>query len=68
MQPAHVGPWEEAFGPGYPPEGSIDLQDPDEEADQIGGLAGTLLVSVAAILAIWLFVARRRARQSSPPT
>lgn len=65
---AHIGPWEEAFGPGYPPEGSIDPQDPDEEAGQIRVLASTLLVSVAAILAIWLLVARRRARQSSPPT
>lgn len=65
-----IGSFEEAFGPRYPPEGSID-----EEADQIGEeagqirvLASTLLLSVAAILAIWLLVARRRARQSSPPT
>lgn len=126
-----IGSFEEAFGPGYPPEGSVDPQDPDdgpisggesvatpaddvpgnrpgpidrdrvdanaerapsdtspqraapgasddvetaspastdEEASQIGVLAGTLLVSVAAILVTWLLVARRRARQSSPPT
>ena len=126
-----IGSFEEAFGPGYPPEGSVDPQDQDdgsisggesvaaqagnapgnspdpidsdrvnttaerapsdtspqraapgasvdiettspnstdEEPTQIGVLSGTLLLAVAATLAIWLLVARRRARRSSPPT
>ena len=39
----------------------------DAEASPIGALASTLVVSVAAALAVWLLLARRRARRSPPP-
>ena len=39
----------------------------DDGASPIGALASTLVISVAAILVVWLLVARRRARRSPPP-
>ena len=48
----------------------VEATSPDAEdagASRIGALASTLVAAVAAVLAVWLLAARRRARRSLPP-
>ena len=59
---------EQEFGAGWAPDGSMELQAPQDDSGPESVLAVTLAAFVAAILAVWMFAARRRSRREAATT